>query len=64
MMSEAAVLGVLFAPIVLYGVVAMVIFVLLRGLLGRIGLIRPLWHPALFELALYVSILSLLVLFL
>jgi hypothetical protein len=63
MMHEAALLGVLFAPIVLYALVALVIFTLLRSLLGRLGLLRFLWHPALFEVALYVSILSLLVLF-
>jgi hypothetical protein len=60
-MHEAALLGVLFAPIVLYAIVALVIFVILRRLLG--SLLRFLWHPALFEVALYVSILSLLVLF-
>jgi hypothetical protein len=63
MMHEATLLGVLFAPIVLYAVVAFVMFVILRRLLGRLGLLRFLWHPALFEVALYVSILSLLVLF-
>jgi hypothetical protein len=63
MMHEAALLGVLFAPIVLYALVAQVIFMLLRALLGWVGLLRLLWHPALFEFALYVSILSLLVLF-
>jgi hypothetical protein len=64
MMSEAAVLGVLFAPIVLYACVAVVIFIPVRGLLGRLGVLRALWHPALFEASLYVSILSLLVLYL
>jgi hypothetical protein len=63
MMHEAALLGVLFAPIVLYALIALVIFTLLRMLLGRLGVLRFLWHPALFEVALYVSILSLLVLF-
>jgi hypothetical protein len=61
MLAELAVGDVLLAPIVVYAIVAAVIFALLRLLLGRIGLRRLAWHPALFELALYVAILSLLV---
>jgi hypothetical protein len=63
MFSEIHVGGVLLAPIVVYASAAMLIFLALRFVLGRIGVIRRLWHPALFELALYVSILSLLVRF-
>jgi hypothetical protein len=62
MIAEAHLGGVLFAPIVLYMLAAAAIFAVLRSLLGRTGLLAWAWHPALFELALYASILSLLVL--
>jgi hypothetical protein len=64
MIAELQVGGVFLAPIVLYAVVAAVIFGLCRFGLGATGLLQRIWHPALFEVALYVSILSLLVLFL
>ena len=63
MITEVDVGGILIAPLVVYGIVAMPIFLVLRLLLGRLGLLRALWHPALFELSLYLSILSLLVVF-
>jgi hypothetical protein len=59
--AEAHIGGVLFAPIVVYMIAAAMIFTVLRALLGRIGLLARVWHPALFELALYTAILSLLV---
>jgi len=64
MITEADIGGVLFAPIVVYAAVAMAIFAVLRWVIGRIGLLGQLWHPALFEVALFTAILSLLVLFL
>ena len=63
MISEAEVGGVLMAPIVVYALVAMAMFSVLRMVLGRIGFLAWLWHPALFEVSLFVSILSVLVLF-
>jgi hypothetical protein len=63
MIAEAALFGVLFAPIVLYAVAALIVFIVLRALLNLIGLLNFAWHPALFEVALYVCILSLLVLY-
>lgn len=62
-LTEVSVGGVLIAPIVVYMLVAIPLFVVLRTVLGRTGLLRRLWHPALVELALYVCIVSLLVLF-
>ncbi len=62
MITEAEIGGVLMAPIVVYALVAMAIFSLLRMALGRVGFLAWLWHPALFELALFLSILSVLVL--
>jgi hypothetical protein len=63
MMTEFNVAGVLLAPIVIYCIAAGLIFVVVRSVLGRLGLLGLVWHPALFEVALFTSILSLLVLF-
>jgi protein AaeX len=56
MFTEAQLGGVLFAPIVLYCIVAVVVFVPLRFVLGRLRVFAAVWHPALFELALYLII--------
>jgi len=62
MMTELNIAGIYVAPIVLYAIVALPIFLVLRVILARIGFWRIVWHPALFETALYLSILSLLIL--
>jgi hypothetical protein len=62
MMIELNVAGIYMAPIVLYAMMALPIFLVLRVILARIGFWRLVWHPALFETALYLSILSLLIL--
>jgi hypothetical protein len=64
MLSELPIAGILMAPIVAYALVAAVLLMVIRFLLGRTGLLRLAWHPALLEAALYISVLSLLVLFL
>ena len=62
MFHEISIADVYVAPIVLEGVIAALLFLLLRFVMGRAGLLHRLWHPALFEVALFVSLLSLLVL--
>ena len=62
MLSEAQFDGVLFAPIVLYALAALPITLLVRMVMWRVGLMRLIWHVALFEVALYLCVLSLLVL--
>jgi protein AaeX len=62
MNSELNIAGIYMAPIVLYAIVALPIFLMLRVILARVGFWRLVWHPALFETALYLSILSLLIL--
>ena len=62
MNTELNIAGIYMAPIVLYAIVALPIFLVLRVILARIGFWRIVWHPALFETALYLSILSLLIL--
>jgi hypothetical protein len=61
MFSEAHYGGILFAPIVLYCILGMLIFVPVRYVLGRIGLLQWLWHAALFELSLYVCITAIII---
>lgn len=62
MFSEAQFDSILFAPIVLYCLAGALIFVPVRFLLGRLGVFSFVWHPALFELALYFTITGALVL--
>lgn len=56
MFTEAQLDGVLFAPIVLYCLVGALVFVPLRFVLGRLGVFSRVWHPALFEVALYLIV--------
>jgi hypothetical protein len=62
MLSEVDVGGLYVAPIVVYAVAAIPLFLILRWVLGHLGVLRGIWHPALFELAVYVTLLSLLIL--
>jgi hypothetical protein len=52
--TEINLLGVYVAPITLILAAAWLLFVLLRRVTDRLGLLRNVWHPALFELAVYV----------
>jgi len=62
MLTESDVAGVYMAPIVLYGLAAGVVFLVLRWILTQLGFWRLVWHPGLFEIGLFISILSALVL--
>ena len=62
MLSEVDVGGIYVAPIVVYAVAAIPPFLICRWALGHLGVLRNIWHPALFELAVYVTLLSLLIL--
>jgi hypothetical protein len=61
-LSEIDVAGVFVAPIVVYAAVAIPLFLICRQALGRLHILRNTWHPGLFELALYIALLSLLIL--
>jgi hypothetical protein len=52
--TEINLLGVYVAPIALIMAAAWLLFVLLRRVADRFGLLRNVWHPALFELAVYI----------
>ncbi|ATR21017.1 putative membrane associated protein [Roseomonas mucosa] len=62
MLAEISIGGVYLAPIVVEGLLALAIFALCRSVLGRLGVLGRIWHPALFEVCLFLSIVSLLVL--
>lgn len=64
MMAEFNLFGIYIAPITVYGLVSVFLTVLLRTFLWRIGVLQWFWHVALFEVALFCCILSLLILYL
>ena len=59
---EVNLFGVYVAPISVMMVAAWVLVVGLRRLADRFGLLRHVWHPALFVFAVYVMVLSSIVL--
>jgi len=50
--------GVYVAPISLMMVAAVIVTIVLRRIAGRFGLLRHVWHPALFVFAVYMIVLS------
>lgn len=63
MLVEFNLFGVFVAPIAIYAVFAVFVTLVFRFLLWRIGALGWFWHVALFEIALYVCVLCLLVLY-
>ena len=59
---EVNLLGVYVAPISVMMVAAWFVTVVLRRVTGRFGLLAYVWHPALFVFAVYIIVLSSLVL--
>jgi protein AaeX len=55
---EINLLGVYVAPISLMMVAAWFVTIALRRLADRTGLLRYVWHPALFVFAVYIIVLS------
>ena len=60
--AEVNIFGVYVAPISLMIVAAWLVLVPLRRAADRFGLLRYVWHPALFVLAVYMIVLSSIVL--
>ena len=54
--------GVYVAPMSLMMVAAWIATIALRRIAGRFGLLRHVWHPALFVFAFYIIVLSSIVL--
>jgi hypothetical protein len=61
MIKEINFAGVLFPPMLGYMLVAVVIWYVVRYALTRFGFYRYVWHPPLFNTALYLTLLGLLV---
>jgi protein AaeX len=59
---EIDVFGVYIAPMALMLLVAWLILIPLRRIASRFGLERHVWHPALFEFAVFMIVLSSIVL--
>jgi hypothetical protein len=59
---EIDLLGVYVAPISLLMIAAWVVTVALRRTASRFGLLRYVWHPALFVFSVYIIVLSSMVL--
>lgn len=59
---EIDLLGVYVAPLSMMMIAAWVVTVALRRIGARFGLLRHVWHPALFVFAVYVIVLSSIVL--
>jgi protein AaeX len=59
--NEINIFGLYVAPIVVILAVAWVVYLLVRRASDRFGLTGQVWHPALFDLAVYVIIVSLIV---
>ena len=57
-LAEINVLGVYVAPISLMMVATWLVIIALRGVAGRFGLLRYVWHPALFTFSVYIIVLS------
>jgi hypothetical protein len=56
--TEINLFGVYVAPISVMMVVAWFITIALRRIASRFGLLRYVWHPALFVFAVYIIVLS------
>ena len=56
--TEINLLGVYVAPISVLMVAAWVITIALRWVAARFGLLRYVWHPALFAASIYLIVLS------
>ncbi len=56
--NEINLFGLYVAPIALIMAIAWVAYLVVRRTSDRFGLMQRVWHPALFELSLYVIIVS------
>jgi len=61
-LSEFSIAGIYVPPFFLYACIALPLYWLLRAAMARGGLLRHVWHPALFEFAVSLALVSLLIL--
>ena len=64
MLSEFALAGIYMPPFFFYACVTIPVYLIMRSLLARSGLLRRVWHPALFECAVSLILLAALILYL
>lgn len=58
MISELSLYGVYLPAILVWSAVAVLATTVLRAILRRIGFYRLVWHPALFDVAIFVILLG------
>jgi len=63
MLTEVAVAGIYLPPFFVYACVAVPVFLGVRYVLARTGVLRRVWHPALFEFAISLCLVSVLMLY-
>jgi hypothetical protein len=63
MLSEVAVAGIYLPPFFVYACIALPVFLGLRFVLVRTGVLRRVWHPALFEFAISLCLVCVLMLY-
>jgi hypothetical protein len=56
--TDINIFGVYVAPISIMMIEAWLVTIVLRRVAGRSGLLRYVWHPALFVFAVYIIVLS------
>ncbi|HEX7815002.1 DUF1656 domain-containing protein [Dyella sp.] len=63
MLREISVAGIFLPPFFVYACVALPLFLGLRAVLARSGVLRWVWHPALFEFAISLCLVCVLILY-
>lgn len=58
MIGEVSIYGLFVPPLLLLTLAALVVTRLLNWALGKTGFYRLVWHPALFELSMFVIVLG------
>ena len=58
MIGEVSIYGMFVPPLLLLTLAALVVSRLLNLVLARVGFYRAVWHPALFDLSLFVIVLG------
>ncbi|WP_241134120.1 DUF1656 domain-containing protein [Achromobacter insuavis] len=63
MLSEFAVAGIYLPPFFVYACAALPLYLGVRLALARSGVLRRVWHPSLFEFAISLCLVSVLILY-
>jgi hypothetical protein len=58
MIGEVSLYGIYFPPLLLLMLPALLLSRVLSGVMARVGFYRLVWHPALFDLSLFVIVLG------